>query len=181
MNRSDPGSVTDVSRRRSLSKEPTVPTPLTRTLNLNKASRTVQVADDGEQLLYVLRNQLGQHGPRFGCGVSQCGACTVLVDGQIRRSCVAPLRTIPEGANVETLDGLGTPEDPHPLQKAFTDEQAGQCAYCINGIIMGALGWLRQRQAAGTTTAPTEEEIAAFLSGEAPGSTLNYLCRCGAQ
>ncbi|MBM7785638.1 (2Fe-2S)-binding protein [Tenggerimyces flavus] len=155
-------------------------TPLTRNLNLNGENRTVTVPDEGEQLLYVLRNALGQHGPKFGCGVSQCGACTVLLDGQIRRSCVTPLRTVAEGANVETLDGLGTPEHPHPIQQAFIDEQAAQCAYCINGIVMGALGWLRQRRAAGNTTVPTQEEIAAFLSGEAEGSTLNYICRCGA-
>lgn len=157
-----------------------MPTPLTRTVNLNGENRTVTVPDDGEQLLYVLRNALGQHGPKFGCGVSQCGACTVLLDGQIRRSCVTPLRTVPEGANVETLDGLGTPDHPHPIQQAFIDEQAAQCAYCINGIVMGALGWLRQRRAAGVTTLPTQEEIAAFLSGEAEGSTFNYICRCGA-
>jgi nicotinate dehydrogenase subunit A len=157
-----------------------VPTPLTRTVNLNGQDRTVTVQDDAEQLLYVLRNALGQQGPKFGCGVSQCGACTVLLDGQIRRSCVTPLRTVPEGARVETLDGLGTPDQPHPIQQAFIDEQAAQCAFCVNGIVMGALGWLRQRRAAGLTDPPTSEEVAAFLSGEAPGSTLNYLCRCGA-
>jgi aerobic-type carbon monoxide dehydrogenase small subunit (CoxS/CutS family) len=157
-----------------------VPTPLTRSLNLNGKHRTVTVSDDGEQLLYVLRNALGQRGPKFGCGVSQCGACTVLLDGEIRRSCVTPLRNVPEGADVETLDGLGTPDHPHPLQQAFIDEQAAQCAYCVNGILMGALGWLRQRRAAGVTDVPTQEEIADFLSGEAEGSTLNYICRCGA-
>jgi aerobic-type carbon monoxide dehydrogenase small subunit (CoxS/CutS family) len=156
-----------------------VPTSLTRTVNLNGKSRQVTVPDDAEQLLYVLRNQLGQRGPKFGCGVSQCGACTVLLDGEIRRSCVTPLRTVPEGASVETLDGLGSGKHPHPLQQAFIDEQAGQCAYCVNGMIMGAVGWLRQLKAEGRTAALSEAEIAAFLSGEAPGSTLNYICRCG--
>jgi aerobic-type carbon monoxide dehydrogenase small subunit (CoxS/CutS family) len=156
-----------------------VPTSLTRTVNLNGERRRVTVPDDAEQLLYVLRNQLGQRGPKFGCGVSQCGACTVLLDGEIRRSCVTPLRTVPEGASVETLDGLGSGKRPHPLQQAFIDEQAGQCAYCVNGMIMGAVGWLRQLKASGRTTAPSESEIAAFLSGEAPGSTQNYICRCG--
>jgi nicotinate dehydrogenase subunit A len=155
-------------------------TPLTRTLTVNGRTRTVSVDDDGEELLYVLRNQLGQLGPKFGCGVSQCGACTVLVDGEITRSCVRPLRNVPEGAAVTTLDGLGNPNNPHPLQAAFIDEQAGQCSYCVNGILMGAYGWLEQRKTAGNTAVPSEDEIAAFLSGEAPGFTRNYLCRCGA-
>jgi nicotinate dehydrogenase subunit A len=152
-----------------------VATPLTRTLILNGQSRTVSVDDDSEPLLYVLRNQLDQLGPKFGCGVAQCGACTVLVDGAARRSCVVALSSVPEGAAVTTLDGLGTVDAPHPMQAAFIDQQAGQCSYCINGILMGAYAWLQQR-----TTVPTETEIAAFLSGEAPGSTRNYLCRCGA-
>jgi nicotinate dehydrogenase subunit A len=152
-----------------------VATPLTRTLTLNGQSRTVSVDDDSEPLLYVLRNQLAQLGPKFGCGVAQCGACTVLVDGEARRSCVAALSSIPEGASVTTLDGLGTVDDPHPMQAAFIDQQAGQCSYCINGILMGSYAWLQQR-----TTVPTETEIVAFLSGEAPGFRGNYLCRCGA-
>jgi nicotinate dehydrogenase subunit A len=152
-----------------------VATPLTRTLILNGQSRTVSVDDDSEPLLYVLRNQLDQLGPKFGCGVAQCGACTVLVDGAARRSCVVALSSVPEGAAVTTLDGMGTVDAPHPMQAAFIDQQAGQCSYCINGILMGAYAWLQQR-----TTVPTETEIAAFLSGEAPGSTRNYLCRCGA-
>jgi nicotinate dehydrogenase subunit A len=157
-----------------------VPTPLTRRLTLNGEDRTVTVADDAEQLLYVLRNQLDQRGPKFGCGVAQCGACTVLIDGEIRRSCVTPVRSVPDSAAVSTLDGLGTPDDLHPLQKAFIELQAGQCAYCCNGLIMGAHGWLQQRKASGNTAIPTDEEIAAFLSGEAEGSTFTYLCRCGA-
>jgi nicotinate dehydrogenase subunit A len=158
---------------------------ITRTFSLNGASQTVDVPDETEPLLYVLRNALGQHGPKFGCGVSQCGACTVIVDDTIRRSCVTPLNTVPEGAMVETLDGLGTPDAPHPLQQAFLDEQAAQCAYCINGMIMGALGWLRQRAAGGNTALPTDEEIRDFLSGGPAGSEpvaaaqRQYLCRCG--
>lgn len=157
-----------------------MPTPLTRSLRLNGRRRTVTVDDDGEDLLYVLRNQLGQHGPRFGCGVSQCGACTVLVDGEIKRSCVTPLTAVPEGASVETLDGLATDGSLHPLQRTFLEQQAGQCAYCVNGIVMGSLGWLRQRKAAGDRSVPTEEEIATFLSGRSSASTFDYLCRCGA-
>lgn len=157
-----------------------MPTPLTRTLSVNGGTRTVSVDDDAEDLLYVLRDQLDQHGPRFGCGVSQCGACTVLIDGQITRSCVTPLKTVRDGALVETLDGLDSNGSLHPLQRTFIEQQAAQCAYCINGIIMGGLGWLRQRKASGNTRVPSAAEIRAFLSGEAPGSTFNYICRCGA-
>lgn len=157
-----------------------MPTPRTRSLRLNGRRRTVTVDDGGEDLLYVLRNQLGQHGPRFGCGVSQCGACTVLVDGEIKRSCVTPLTAVPEGASVETLDGLAADGSLHPLQRTFLEQQAGQCAYCVNGIVMGSLGWLRQRKAAGDRSVPTEEEIATFLSGRSSASTFDYLCRCGA-
>ncbi len=157
-----------------------MPKRLTRTLTLNGADRTVTVDDDGEDLLYVLRDQLDQHGPRFGCGVAQCGACTVLVDGEITRSCQAPLRTVADGASVETLDGLDAHGSLHPLQRTFIEQQAAQCAYCINGIIMGSLGWLRQRKASGNTAVPSDEEIKAFLSGAAPGFTRNYICRCGA-
>jgi aerobic-type carbon monoxide dehydrogenase small subunit (CoxS/CutS family) len=157
-----------------------VPTPLTRTLVVNGQSRTVTVLDDGEELLYVLRNQLSQRGPKFGCGVSQCGSCSVLIDGEVRRSCVTPLRSVSEGAAVTTLDGLGTDGSPHPLQRAFIDEQAAQCAYCVNGIILGTASWLQQRKDSGDTSVPSHEEIAAFLSGETPVSDDNYICRCGA-
>ena len=141
--------------------------------------RTVTVPDQTEQLLYVLRNALAQSGPKFGCGVSQCGACTVLVDGQIRRSCVTPLSTVPEGAAVTTMDGIGSPQQPHPLQEAFIEWQAGQCAYCVNGMVMGALGWIEARRASGNVSVPSEDEIRDFLSGASPFSTLNYICRCG--
>lgn len=157
-----------------------MPTPLTRALVLNGERRTVTVDDGDERLLYVLRDRLNQHGPRFGCGVSQCGACTVLVDDEIKRSCVTPLRSVPEGASVETLDGLDADGKPHPLQRAFVEKQAAQCAYCVNGIVMGSLGWLRQRKAAGDRSVPSEDEIAAFLSGRSSVSTDDYICRCGA-
>ncbi|MBO0827016.1 MAG: 2Fe-2S iron-sulfur cluster binding domain-containing protein [Streptosporangiales bacterium] len=157
-----------------------MPTPLTRTLMLNGRRLAVSVDDGAEDLLYVLRDRLGQHGPRFGCGVSQCGACTVLVDGEIIRSCVTPLNTVAEGASVETLDALDADGTPNPLQRTFVEKQAAQCAYCVNGIVMGSLGWLRQRKAAGDTSVPSEEEIAAFLSGKSSASTFDYICRCGA-
>lgn len=131
-------------------------------------------------LLWVLRDELGLTGTKYGCGVAQCGACTVLVNGTVTRSCVTRLSTVPEGASVRTLDGLGVEDEPHALQRAFIDKQAGQCAFCVNGMIMGSLGWLESRVAAGNTAVPSREEIADYLSGALPESTFNYICRCGA-
>lgn len=156
-----------------------MPTPLTRSLTVNGSTRTVTVPDDTERLLYVLREQCQQQGPKFGCGVAQCGACTVIVNGTVTRSCVTSLKNVPEGAAIQTLDGIGTQQDPHPLQQAFADKQAGQCAFCANGMIMGSLGWIESRIAAGDRSVPSRAEIADFLSGALPGSTANYLCRCG--
>jgi aerobic-type carbon monoxide dehydrogenase small subunit (CoxS/CutS family) len=149
-----------------------------RSFRLNGTKISVDAADEA-QLLYVLREQLGQLGPRFGCGVSQCGACTVLVDGEIVRSCTRLTGTVPDGSEIRTLDGLANGR-PHPLQQAFIEEQAAQCAFCVNGMIMGALGWLEQRKAAGNVEVPTDGEIRDFLSGASPDSTFNYICRCGA-
>jgi aerobic-type carbon monoxide dehydrogenase small subunit (CoxS/CutS family) len=151
----------------------------THNLSVNGTTQTVLVDDDTEPLLYVLRNQLGLKGPKFGCGVAQCGACTVLVDGTITRSCVKQMNTLHAGAKVTTLDGLGNAEKPHPLQHAFIAQQAGQCAYCGNAMIMGALGFLQGRIAAGNRSVPTEDEIKQFLSGESGTPPLVYLCRCG--
>ncbi len=156
-----------------------MPTPLTRAINLNGTRVTVSVPDETAQFLYVLREQLKQRGPKFGCGVAQCGACTVLVDGAISRTCTVPLSAVPEGASVRTLDGLSTATQPHPMPKAFVDQQAAQCAFCINGMIMGAVGWLEARKRA-RKGVPTRGEIADFLSGAAEGHTFNYICRCGA-
>jgi nicotinate dehydrogenase subunit A len=154
-------------------------TSLTRTLSINGTSQSVSVDDDTEPLLYVLRNQLGLKGPKFGCGVAQCGCCTVLIDGVITRSCVTKMSTVRDNANVTTLDGLGSVQHPHPLQQAFIDEQAGQCAYCANSMIMGSLGFLQGRMSAGNHAVPSEDEIKQFLSGESSTSTFVYLCRCG--
>ena len=152
-------------------------------LSVNGQARSVSVPDDTEPLLFVLRNQLGQLGPKFGCGIAQCGACTVLVNGTITRSCTTMVRAVADGAQVATLDGLGTAAEPHPLQRAFIDQQAGQCAFCLNGMIMGALGWLQGRFAAGNRAVPSDDEVKQFLSGKlgttAPLSFV-YLCRCGA-
>ncbi len=131
-------------------------------LTVNGAQREVDVEPD-TPLLYVLRDALGLRGPKFGCGLAQCGACTVHVDGAETRSCVLPVEAV-SGA-VTTLEGLGSTRNPHPLQRAFIEEQAVQCGYCINGMIMTAAALLVQ------TKSPSEAEIRDALAGN--------LCRCG--
>ncbi len=131
---------------------------------LNGKPARVRVDDPEMPLLYALRDDLGLHGPRFGCGLGQCGACTVNVDGEAVRSCVTPVSAVAR-KRVLTLEGLGTPEKPHPLQKAFIDEQAVQCGYCINGMIMQAKAMLD------ANPHPTAEQIKQELS--------QNLCRCG--
>jgi nicotinate dehydrogenase subunit A len=135
------------------------------TTSLNVNGRTVSVsADDPDTpLLYVLRNELGLHGPRFGCGLGQCGACTVHIDGTAVRSCVTPMSSV--SGRVVTLEGLGTDAQPHPLQTAFIEEQAVQCGYCINGMIMQSADLLAHR------SRPSEQEVKTALA--------NNLCRCG--
>ena len=132
-------------------------------LNVNGRAVSVSVDDPDTPLLYVLRNELGLHGPRFGCGLGQCGACTVLVDGAAVRSCVTPLSAIT--GKVVTLEGLGANGNPHPLQRAFIDEQAVQCGYCINGMIMQSAASLARNPR------PTEQDVKTELA--------NNLCRCG--
>ena len=131
-------------------------------LLVNGTPRELEVDPDAP-LLYVLRNDLRLNGPRFGCGLAQCGACTVHLDGRPVRSCVTPVATA-VGSAVVTLEGLGGGE-PHPLQRAFLQEQAGQCAYCINGMIMMAAALLARN------SSPSEDEIKTALDGN--------LCRCG--
>lgn len=150
------------------------------TIQLNGRRQSLSGPDGNEPLLYALREQAAQRGPKFGCGIAQCGACTVLVDGQPTRSCTTKVSTVASGASVETLDGLGTAQHPHPLQRAFVHQQAAQCGFCTNGLIMAAKGWLDARAAAGQTTVPSREEVAAYLSGHHPDNpTKDYLCRCG--
>jgi nicotinate dehydrogenase subunit A len=120
--------------------------------------------DPAQPLLYVLRNQLGLHGPKFGCGLSQCGACTVLIDGKATRSCVTPVRGA-EGRSVTTIEGLGTPAAPDPVQAAFIAEQAAQCGYCTNGMVMTAKSMLNQN------SKPTLDQAKQGLAGN--------LCKCG--
>lgn len=132
-------------------------------LTVNGKSRVVNT-DPSTPLLYVLRNDLELNGPRFGCGLAQCGACTVIINGEAARSCVMPVSGA-QGKSVTTLEGLGSVEKPHFLQKAFTEEQAAQCGFCMNGIVMNAKVLLDKNPH------PTEAEIKAGLAGS--------LCRCG--
>ena len=133
------------------------------TLRVNGHDHEV-AAEPDTPLLYVLRNDLKLKGTRFGCGAGQCGACTVLLDARAVQSCDTPLWSA-AGREVTTIEGLGTPEAPHPLQRAFVEEQAVQCGYCINGIIMSAAALLRTRPQA------SDAEIASALE--------RNLCRCG--
>ncbi len=136
------------------------------TINLTVNEAEVQLDVDPETpLLFVLRNDLSLNGPKFGCGVAQCGACTVLVDGSPVRSCVMPVAAV-AGRTIVTLEGLGSRERPHPLQAAFIKEQAMQCGYCANGMIMTAAALLEKNKS------PTDAQIRSALRGN--------LCRCGA-
>ena len=132
-------------------------------LMVNGSRRSVP-AEPETPLLYVLRNDLALNGAKFGCGLAQCGACTVLVDGRAVRSCVTPISALGE-SEITTIEGLGTIDKPHPLQQAFIDEQAVQCGYCINGMIMESAAFLA------TNKKPTEAQIKTALA--------NNLCRCG--
>ena len=132
-------------------------------LNVNEKEVRLDVEPD-TPLLYALRNDLELNGPKFGCGVAQCGACTVLVDGNPVRSCVMPVGGV-VGRKIVTLEGLGSREKPHPLQDAFIKEQAMQCGYCANGMVMTAAAFLEKNKN------PTDEQIRSALSGN--------LCRCG--
>ncbi len=132
-------------------------------LNVNGKDQTIQ-ADPDMPLLYALRNDLGLSNPHFGCGLAQCGACTVHLDGVAIRSCVTPVSAA-AGAKVVTLAGLGTAEKPHPLQQAYIEEQVPQCGYCVNGWIMTAAAFLKDKPK------PSDGEIREALSG--------LKCRCG--
>ena len=136
---------------------------MTISLKVNGATVSVPTEPD-TPLLYVLRNDLALNGAKFGCGLSQCGACTVLIDGQPVLSCVAPIGSL-GASEITTIEGLGTVQKPHPLQQAFIDEQAAQCGYCINGMIMAAKELLDSKPR------PSEGEVREALAGN--------LCRCG--
>lgn len=132
------------------------------TLTVNGRPHTVE-ADPATPLLYVLADDLSLNGPKFGCGLGQCGACTVIVRGRAVRSCVTPAGSV-SGAEITTLEGLGTVERPHPLQQAFIDEQAAQCGFCLSGVILTAKAFLDRNPRA------TDAQIEEALSG--------VLCRC---
>ena len=131
-------------------------------LTVNGRPHTLDL-DPTAPLLYVLSDDLALRGPKFGCGLGQCGACTAIVGGRAVRSCITPVGTL-AGAEVTTLEGLGTAEDPHPIQKAFVDEQAAQCGFCLNGVILTAKAFLDQNPRA------TDPQIQQALS--------TIMCRC---
>jgi len=132
------------------------------TLKVNGRTHNLDL-DPATPLLYALSDDLELRGPKFGCGLGQCGACTVIVKGQAVRSCITPVRTV-AGAEITTLEGIGSADKPHPLQRAFIEEQAAQCGFCVNGVIMTAKAFLDKNPRA------TEEQIEQALSG--------VLCRC---
>ena len=132
------------------------------TLTVNGSSHTV-TADPETPLLFVLTDDLGLRGPRFGCGMAQCGSCTVIMRGKVVRSCVKPVGAVGPDP-ITTLDGIGTPEKPHPLQQAFIEEGAAQCGFCLSGVILTAKAVLDAKPAA------SDEEIRVALGG--------VLCRC---
>ena len=138
---------------------------ISKKLNVNGKPVTVSIDDPDMPLLYALRDNLALKGPRFGCGLAQCGACTVHVDGQEVRSCVTALSSLNERQKVVTLEGLGTAKKPHPVQRAFIEEQAVQCGYCISGMIMESAAFLARNKK------PSEAEIRQALA--------RNLCRCG--
>lgn len=131
-------------------------------LNVNGHAHAVEV-DPETPLLFVLSDELHLRGPKFGCGLAQCGACTVLIQGHVRRSCVMPVRAVGT-QQIVTLEGLGTPEKPHPVQQAFIEAQAAQCGFCLSGVILTAKALLDEKPKA------SDEEIRESLSG--------VLCRC---
>ena len=134
------------------------------TLFINGRAETLAVPRDAP-LLNVLRNDLGLYGPKYGCGLGECGACTVLVDGVAARACVIPAGGV-AGREITTLEGLGSRDAPHPVQQAFIEQQAAQCGYCLNGMVMMATALLARKPN------PTEDDVRRELSGN--------LCRCGA-
>src|SRR5687767_12106187 len=134
-------------------------------IELDVNGRRCETAADAETpLLYVLRNDLGLKGARYGCGIGACGTCMVIVDGKAVQSCDVPVSAV-AGKAITTIEGIGTPEQPHPLQRAFVGEQAAQCGYCVTGIIMSAKALLD------ANPRPSEDDIRAALAGN--------LCRCG--
>ena len=134
------------------------------TLNVNGSARTAEVRDTSEPLLFVLRNQLALRGAKYGCGLGQCGACTVLIDGEPVRSCTVPVGTVGQ-KTITTIEGIGSARRPHKVQTAFIAEQAAQCGYCVPGMVMSAVALLAKHPKA------TRDQAKQALAGN--------LCRCG--
>lgn len=132
-------------------------------LTVNGRARTVDVSDPDTPLLYIMQDDLQMNGPKFGCGLGQCGACTVLVNGEPTRSCITPVSEV-VGKDVTSIEGLGTPDNPHPIQKAFIEEQAIQCGYCISGVMLQGKAFIEKNPNA------TDAQISEGLAG--------VLCRC---
>jgi nicotinate dehydrogenase subunit A len=159
-----PGGWLDPASARPYPEQRTKPPGLMSTINLKVNGQMHALdLDPSTPLLYALSDEVGVRGPKFGCGLGQCGACTVIMKGQAVRSCVTTVKAA-EGNDIVTLEGLGTPEKPHPLQKAFLDENAAQCGFCLNGVILTAKALLDKNPKA------NESEIQQALS--------NVLCRC---
>jgi nicotinate dehydrogenase subunit A len=137
---------------------------MTIAFSVNRKRVEVSPGRQDMPLLYVLREDLGLVGTRFGCGLEQCGCCMVLIDGQPEKSCAKPVWSV-AGKSITTVEGLGAPDKPHPLQQAFLDEQAGQCGYCLSGILISAKALLDRNPT------PTRKEVAEALDGN--------ICRCG--
>ena len=136
------------------------------TLTVDGNARTIEVDDLDMPLLYALRDEIGLNNPRFGCGLGQCGACSVHLDGRVVRSCVTPVSAVMD-RKITTLAGIGSPEKPHPVQTAWLAEQVNQCGYCINGWILSAVELLERNPK------PTDSQIKEALNG--------LICRCGTQ
>ena len=134
------------------------------TLTVNGEARTIEADDPDMPLLYALRDDLQMNNPRFGCGLGQCGACTVMIDGRAVRSCITPVSGVTQ-SKITTLAGIGTAEKPHPVQAAFVQEEVFQCGYCLNGWVMTTAALLKDKKN------PTDAEIREGLSG--------LKCRCG--
>ena len=133
-------------------------------MTINGKRRSVTSWDPQQPLLYVLRNQLELHGPKFGCGLGQCGSCTVLIEGKPARACTVTIAAA-AGKRITTIEGIGSPQEPHPVQAAFVAEQAAQCGYCSTGMIMSSVALLQQ------TPQPSPDQVKSALAGN--------LCRCG--
>ena len=134
------------------------------TLTVNGTARTLDVRDPDKPLLYAIRNDLGLKGAKYGCGLGQCGACTVIIDGEAVRSCLTPVSAAK--GKITTIEGLGTPQKPHAVQAAFIEEQAAQCGYCTNGMVMTTAAFLDK------TKAPSSKQVRDALAAN--------VCRCGA-